>query len=453
MKAFARTFVLVILGFVLVGTAWPGHETMSSVGEWEECPLACPLAEAGPNGCCQGRNLAPPVVAIKVKVPAYQAPGKQLIYRICVENNSPSEAHHVLVRNPLPANAKFVKADPAPAVTEPELIWKFGTIGAGACREIELVLSPTNKEDVKNCTRVQFEHGQCVTTRQSAFGPGGPPIITGEPPDGDPKMPPVPPDGEAKLNLEIQGPAKQYANLAAKYFITVTNTGTASATNLLLTARLPDKGKFVSANNDGRFALNQVAWTLGTLKAGASRTVEVDMKALAAGELCIQAAALADLKVTAKPAEFCTIFGGQSAVHPGLTDSKDPIAIGETTSYQILVENQGGVPITNVQVEALLSPLLDFTSSRAPVGYKLGVRTPKGQMITFDPIASIDVGGKATLEISAKGLQPGDARCRVVIIADQLKEGGPIHLEQSTTIFREVENPKGRLLSRRKPAE
>src|SRR6266446_327028 len=52
-----------------------------------------------------------PAVAVRVRVPASSAAGKELEYHILVENISQAAAHHVMVRNPLPSNARFVRAD------------------------------------------------------------------------------------------------------------------------------------------------------------------------------------------------------------------------------------------------------------------------------------------------------------------------------------------------------
>src|SRR5712692_7332530 len=106
-----------------------------------------------------------PVVTICVRVPAQATAGQELEYRICLENRSAAAAHHVIVRNPLPATARFVRANSEPSAREPELQWQLGTLEGGARREILLVLSPTGADDIKNCARVQFEHGQCVTTK------------------------------------------------------------------------------------------------------------------------------------------------------------------------------------------------------------------------------------------------------------------------------------------------
>jgi uncharacterized repeat protein (TIGR01451 family) len=108
-----------------------------------------------------------PVVKIRVRVPACALPGRAIEYRICVENCSPAEAHHVVVKNPLPANARFIKADPEPARLVPEVQWHLGTVGGGATREIVLWLMPTDCEEVKNCARYS-------SSMVSASSPGRP---------------------------------------------------------------------------------------------------------------------------------------------------------------------------------------------------------------------------------------------------------------------------------------
>src|SRR5262245_26132176 len=55
-----------------------------------------------------------PAVSLRVRVPAAAAAGQDLEYHLHVKNCSHAPAHHVLVRNPLPANARFVRAVPEP---------------------------------------------------------------------------------------------------------------------------------------------------------------------------------------------------------------------------------------------------------------------------------------------------------------------------------------------------
>jgi uncharacterized repeat protein (TIGR01451 family) len=376
-----------------------------------------------------------------VRVPACSDPGTAIKYCICIENCSTAEAHHVLVKNALPENAKFVKADPAPSKQGPELEWNLGTVGGGARREIILVLQPTNKEDVKNCARVQFEHGQCVTTRQSLAPPGGvlppgtrPPIIST-----------VPDEGAAILDLVVRGPKDRHANLDTKYEIVVTNKGKGKATAALVRAKLSDKLGVRKVSEPGIAIENVVAWTLGTLEPGASRTVDLTVRALEKGEHCIHVEALADPNLK-KEAEICTNFFGASALTVEMTDREDPVFIGNKTSYPVVIKNQGSEPVTNVKLRAFVPAGLKFERANAHNDPKPPVK--EGQWIEFPVLPSIPVGQEAKYEIFVEAVNPGVVVFRIDVTADALEVGRWVTEEESTTIVDDREKLKVKELSR-----
>jgi uncharacterized repeat protein (TIGR01451 family) len=199
-----------------------------------------------------------PVVVLRVRVPANAVSGQELEYRLCVENCSPAAAHHVIVRNPLPANARFVRASPEPDAREPELLWRLGTLEAGGKRDVVLVLTPTGGDDMKNCARVQFEHGECVTTKVA----------------------------RPSLSIQKQGPAQAVLSDTLNYRLTLTNTGTADLTNLLLTDILADGLEHASGKD-------RLSWIMGTLAPGQSQSVDYQVVAKKLGRLCNKAIATA----------------------------------------------------------------------------------------------------------------------------------------------------------------
>jgi uncharacterized repeat protein (TIGR01451 family) len=390
-----------------------------------------------------------PMVKLRMRVAACSPEGQQIEYGITIENCSPAPAHHVLVRNPLPPNCRFVCAKPEPAGVGQEIVWTFGTLCSGDCREIVLVLAPLDAADVKNCARVQFEHGQCVVTRIARAFPGavevpGPlePAKEKEPimekvPGVEKEPPKVIPSGTAKLDLKITGPKQQYANLPARYQIAVTNSGDGAAENLVLSALLPDRSAFLSASDNGVFHYDQAAWKLGNLPPGASRTVEVTYRLTIAGEACLKATALADANVRAE-AESCTSFAGASALHLETMDTNDPVQVGGNTSYRITVFNQGTVSLTNIQLQVLVPAELALQRATGPTSpprpEKLPAATAQGQTLTFEPLNQLKPGEKQTYEVFANAVKPGDARWRAILTADELT-GGPVTEEESTTVF------------------
>jgi uncharacterized repeat protein (TIGR01451 family) len=411
---------------------------------WLSGPAACPLLPPADDDVTL-RDPPTPVVKLKVRVPAHGKPGEPIEYNIRVDNDSQADAHHVVVKNALPANARFVRASPEPHAKAPELEWRFGTMKAGTGCDITLLLQPTNLEDVRNCTRVSFEHGICVTTRLAAL-PGELPPGTKAPeivpvpkiPTG--KEPPVGPGTEQGpiLNLSVDGPKTQYLNLKTSYFITVKNTGKAAATNLLVDFSLAAKAVFMQASDDGKHIESKVAWVLGTLAPGASRTVVAALSSAGAGELCHKATALADKGAKAQ-AEFCTQFRGVSALLLEMVDTDDPIPVGGSTSYPIMVRNTGTAPVTNLRLKAIIPDSLTLTRAKAAVNHNLAEAVPGAKVLAFEPLPTLEPGAQADYVIFAQGAKPADARLRIVMTADQL-EGGPVIEEESTRIYAE-DNP------------
>lgn len=453
-----------------------------------------------------------PIVAIKVRVPANAIVGEELEYRICVENQSTCPAHHVLVRNPMPAHARFIRAQPEPSVTDPELVWRIGTLEACSKREIVLVLAPTGGGDINNCARVQFEHGQCVATKINkpslnlrkqapahavlfdavtfhlhvtnagttevagvtladtlpaelehssgkrqltwdlgVLAPGqtrsieyqaaakavgrfcNKAVVTAGSIREEAESCVI--VGEPKMSLTKTGPARRYVNLPATYQITVANTGTAPLHNVFVSDFVPEQSVFVSATRGGQMSGNQLQWRMGTIEPGASRSVDVVLRARAAGRICNRATAAADRNLTAQ-AEFCTEFEGVSALLLEVVDIDDPVEVGAETRYVILVRNQGTKPVGNVVIDVQVPTQFAIARVTGPADHR-----KDGQRVTFQPLTLAPLQD-ARFAIYVKALVPGDTRFKVDLTADVLTSG-PVHEEESTTIYQDMPSKRG----------
>jgi uncharacterized repeat protein (TIGR01451 family) len=155
----------------------------------------------------------PPVVSIHVRAPATVALGKDVEYKLIVENTSTASAHHVLVTNAVPKNATFVSADPEPEdKAAPMLRWQLGSLAAGARKEIKLILRPSGDGDVNNIARVQFEHGEQVMTKLQ----------------------------RPQLKVQRFGPSHTHESDAMTYRIVIENTGVVEVKNIVLTDQLDE---------------------------------------------------------------------------------------------------------------------------------------------------------------------------------------------------------------------
>jgi uncharacterized repeat protein (TIGR01451 family) len=328
-------------------------------------------------------------VSISVRAPASAAAGQELEYRICVENTARAPAHHVTVRNPLPAHARFVRATPKPDQAEPELLWRLGTLEGCACREIVLVLSPDGTGDVNNCSRVQFEHGECVTTRI----------------------------GRPQLVVRKTGPAQAALNETLTFSITVTNTGAVEANDVVLVETV-QPGLQLGEQPFDKPA--QRTWRLGTLAPGRTQTVEYQAVARTEGELRTAAEATAAGGIMSNVARHTVLVGKR-----GLTLSIE----GPSTAYArrpvnffLTVRNDGTLPATDVAVTHSLPEGLEFEQANQGGRYaegrvtwvlgtlaprqsrilQLRVRSDAEREVRQVPVATYDRGLKASTEITTK---------------------------------------------------
>ena len=427
-------------------------------------------------------------------------------YRICLENRSKAAAHHVVVRDPVPGTAQFVRATPEPTSREPELIWQLGTLDGGSCREIVLVLKPTGAGDITNCARVQFEHGECVTTRIarpalkiSKCGPKQAVLydslnyeisvtntgkveatglaVTDTLPEGLEhksgkstltwSLGKLAPGecrqveyqviakkagrlcnkavavaegglhsetescvvvGEPKLALEAEGPERRFVTRPATYQLTVTNPGNMPVSDVYLDAELPPGTRLVSASSGGARQKNVVRYPLGTLPAGGRQTVQLVIQAEAPGEVILKATASAGRGLKAQ-AEARTIFEGATGLTADVEVKDNPVEVGAETSYRVTVLNQGSVPATDVRIIAQIPEQMAVKDAIGP-----SIHRQEGQQLTFDPLATLKPHGEVRYEIRVKAQQPGDVRFKVDLTAKELP-AGPVHREQSTTIY------------------
>src|SRR5262249_54852301 len=158
----------------------------------------------------------------------------------------------------------------------------------------------------------------------------------------------------------------------------------ATATNVMITNALPAQAVYLSASEGGRFHANQVAWLLGNLEPGTSRTVELTMRVGVAGEFCNRAAVFAD-QVKAE-AELCTMFQGVAAVLREVGATGDRVELGGETIYTIVVVNQGTEPATNIRIKALVPAEMTVVRAKGPTAppEKLPLAGAEGQTVVYE---------------------------------------------------------------------
>lgn len=228
------------------------------------------------------------------------------------------------------------------------------------------------------------------------------------------------------LSVTKTGPDVRYIGRPATYTLTVTNTGSVQARDTVLVDTIPAGLQFISASDGGQMSGGRVTWSLGTLEAGASRTVSVELKTTGFGNVvntatvqafCAEANASYTMEVKGVPAILLEVI-----------DVHDPIEVGGTETYEIVVTNQGSAPDINVRVQATLPPEFDYVSADGPTQGSV-----EGRTVTFAPYPSLAPKQRIVYKVMGKANATGDTRFTVVLTSDMLTT--PVQETESTHVY------------------
>jgi uncharacterized repeat protein (TIGR01451 family) len=294
-----------------------------------------------------------PTVRIQVRVAADSPTGDDLKYAITVQNSSAADAHGVTVRNPLSdAILEPVKADPEwdksrstlAESGKKQLVWYFGTLGAGKSKTIELTLRPKpDASEVKNLAYVQFEHGEAVTTHLS------------------------------KPTIKVSKTATKQAVRDEPYRVRVLleNTGKVVAESIRVTENVPASAEFEAitrgAKRTAQASGQQWIWEIPKLAPGEKKAIEFQVTARSESDALmltnVSAAKGVDERAEARTQVLVPSIGVK------LTGPVGVVSPGESAKYEITVRNTGTLASTGVKVTGTI-----------PSDCKPTMKTEGGQM-------------------------------------------------------------------------
>jgi uncharacterized repeat protein (TIGR01451 family) len=358
-----------------------------------------------------------PQVRIRVRAPAAMVPGKELEYRLIVENTGKGAAHHTAVRVSLPPGVQVVRANPQPTTTDPEPRWQLGTLPGCGNKEITLVVMPAGDADVRVCARVSHEYGQCVVTRIS----GKPPAVDdrikvpmpgpdpGPGPGPGPRPLPQPPMGNPNLTLRVTAPAKAVLFDPVTFVLEVANTGTGPARDVVVTAT-PTAGLEFSNAVPNPTTEMPMTWLLRTLAPGQRQRIELILIPRKGGTFGVEVDAETG---TQKRTERAQVVVGEVKLDLIKKGPATRLA-GSKALYVIQVQNVGAVDATNVVISDEIPEQIEFVG--ASPGGKLEGNVVRWNVGTLAPGQRQQV----TLEVVCK--VPGTLKNRAVVRADRIEK-------------------------------
>lgn len=234
-----------------------------------------------------------------------------------------------------------------------------------------------------------------------------------------------------KLQIGVEGPKLRYLERQATYTASITNTGTAMATDILLICHLPSGLQFNSAENLGEYIPNQhaVMWRLAELASGKTVATKFTLMPVEEGDFVLRMQADAH-SIRAEAVEKPVRVEGQSELAFSIEDDNDPIETDGKTTYVIKIVNTGTRLDSDVQLQIDLPDGAIVEQVDAPVSYQTSQKA-----VQFAPIPQMKSKDQTTIRIAVRHTREGTHVLRAQL-KSKLRPGAVIK-EESTQVYRD----------------
>jgi uncharacterized repeat protein (TIGR01451 family) len=282
--------------------------------------------------------------------------GSNLTYTIQVTNNSSVTSKGVTLVETLPEEVTFVSASLNPSQkTDNILTFNVGDLAAGESKIVTVrVVAPNTAGTITTSATVSSKTLDSNEVNNAA-------ILS-----IDAVSTPLPDLAVVRTNqpetLEIGG--------TYTYTLTVSNTGTADATGVVLKENLPSGVNFVNSTTPVRFLNDTVTANLGSIKSGENKTLNLTVKSFVAGKL-ISSSNVTSNEVDLNP--FNNLLVSRTIVNSAVPEAADleltqtidnpNPKIGDEVNFTLTLTNKGVGIASSIKVKDILSSDLDFVSA------------------------------------------------------------------------------------------
>jgi uncharacterized repeat protein (TIGR01451 family) len=351
----------------------------------------CPQAEEVEiTGCCPkmatqdgmvhtylGLPTADPeayVIMLERMYPQQVNLGKSFSYDIMVTNVTPCQLVDVTIVETMAANFRYAEASPEPAkVGGGKATWNLGELGPNESKTITVTGTAADIDGIRNCATVSWIRESCMAVN----------VI------------------DPKLNLVLDMPEEAGLCDTVPVTLTVTNSGTGDATNVVVTNDLP--GQLMAV--DGQEALT---FSAGTIAGGASKEFSYMAKAKETGKIENSAVAVADGGLEAKASDSVTVRQAVLTLKKVVTQKQ---VIGRAIECEITAANIGDASAENVVlVDTLPAGAVDITASNG------GVLSEDGATVTWN-VPAMGPKTQTTVKLSYVIHDPGTVENNVAVTA------------------------------------
>lgn len=336
-----------------------------------------------------------PLVALEKYGPASLKVGEMAVYEIVVRNLGPGSAQRVRITEELPPGAKVLAADPQGVMDERCVIWEVTVPPPGGERVLRLALQPA----------------------AAGAAPRGTHLSVLAVPDVDPNVrqvstAPAPAPAPARaatrrptLAVHVHGPDTVVAGRQVVFDVTYVNQGRQPIAGLVLFGYLPQGLKHPMGHN--------IEAAVGTLPAGASKTIKLTVTAVRAGRYPVAVKVMAPQQEPATAETTITVTEGGLKVQPAPVSQ---LPLGRAGEVHVLVSNETAEPLKNVVVTHALEEGMQFLGAS-----DRGLCNADGHSVHW-LLETLGPGESHTLKLRIRPTKSGSIAAAVAARADGLDE-------------------------------
>lgn len=342
-------------------------------------------------------------IELKQTLPAVSDLCEPIPMCLTVWNTGSAPATNVRIEDKLPEGLLTADGKSAVAIA-------VGTLPVGASKTFNVQLKADRKGDFANTAAVVADRN--CTSQSTA------------------NLKVVAPD----LLLEASGPGDAYICTPVPYTVKVTNKGDSPARDVMLMDSVSGSFAVESATGGGRLdkGLNRVAWNLGVLQPGESRTVTMQGSSKVEGQVQSRFSVAARC---AQPKEVRHTLNlrGVAGVLTSLKDNCDPVMVGGTVTYTVTATNTGSRDATNLRYTIRLDDGMEYVGGEGVTS----VRPVDARTVTFDPVPVLRKGGEtATWNVTVRATGEGDKRFTADLMTNEF-QNVPVSKSESTFFYRQ----------------
>ncbi|MBL9163891.1 MAG: DUF11 domain-containing protein [Planctomycetaceae bacterium] len=335
------------------------------------------LATADGSGQPGGRELEglqSPAITVQKQTPTEIQVGRKCTFAVRVHNNSKQTVQGVQIHDEVPLGTQLIGTAPKAQVAGARILWDLGTMAPGEERIVEMELLPTTEGELGSVATVTFAAQASAKVRCT----------------------------KPELALRLTAPPRVMIGEKQLVEIEVSNPGSGDATGVLLLETIPQ-----GVSHEAGPALE---FEVGTLKAGESRRLDLQLTAEQAGRINNMMVARGDANLEVQAAcEF-------EVIAPALKVSIDGPSmryLDRPATYTVNIQNPGTASAKEVQLITQLPKGLKFKTADSYGEYDAATHSVHWSL------AELPANESGSVQLTALPVEAGEYKLQVATRAEQ----------------------------------